>query len=330
MRVTDSVPVTLLTGFLGAGKTTLLNHVLRTATDRRFAIIENEFGELGIDGSLVATPVEALFELSQGCVCCTVRDDLVDVLVQLLNRPNLDHVILETTGLAEPAPVLQVFQTPNVRDGFHLNGLITVVDAAQVEQDLAETSTCAEQISYADLLVLNKTDQVPSERWPELEARLHRLNPLARIVRAQHGQVPVDELLALQRHDASHLGQTSVPHTHHHHHHDDTIGSVALEADGDIDIGALDRWLGDLTRRSDIDVLRMKGVVAVVGQSRRFVFHGVRRSIDVRPDRPWGDEVRRNRLVLIGRGLDAEMLGKGFRACLRDAFAPSVSGGLRG
>ncbi|MCG8592172.1 MAG: GTP-binding protein [Proteobacteria bacterium] len=319
------VPVTLVTGFLGAGKTTLLNHVLDTAGERRFAVVENEFGDLGIDSDLVATPAEAVFALNEGCVCCTVRDDLVELFEQLAARvEDFDHVLVETSGLADPGPVMRVFELARIRAAFRLDGVVTVVDAHHVEKDLGDTETCAEQITYADLLVLNKTDRLSETRLSSLEARLALLNPLARRVRAVQARVPVREVVQLGGHDfrAEAPHEEARPDVHSTHRHDESIASVAVEAAGDIDVDRLDRWLGSLVRRRDIELLRMKGVLAVPGQARRFVFHGVRAVVDVVPGRPWGEETRTNRAVFIGRGLDAAMLRSGFLGCARETDPP--------
>jgi len=309
------VPVTLVTGFLGAGKTTLLNHILISTPMRRIAIIENEFGDLGVDGSLVGASPGSVFELNDGCVCCTVRDDLIEVFEQLLARAGeFDHVIIETTGLAEPVPVMRIFEQAAVRSAFMLDGVVTVVDAAHIEESLSDVDACSEQIAYADMLILNKADQVSTGSIEAVEARLRQLNPLASLLRAEHAAVDVEAVLNL----GGRPEEEQFPHTHHHtehsHQHDDEIRSVAVETDGELDIAALDVWLGQLSRNRD--VLRMKGILAVPNDPRRFVFNGVRRVVDVRPEQPWGSAARTSRIVFIGRGLDPESLQGGFQACV--------------
>lgn len=314
----EVVPVTLVTGFLGSGKTTLLNRILRASPAQRFAVVENEFGELGIDGLLVDTAVDALFELTDGCVCCTVRDDLVEVFSELAVRAqSLDHVLVETSGLADPVPVMRLMDLPWMQAAFRLDGVVTVVDAGNVRRDLEESRTCSEQITYADLIVVNKCSEVSESSLVWVEDRLRALNPLARVVRADHADVPLPWVLELGARDVeSMLKRRERLSESAEHGHDDAITSVAVEAAGDVDVVALDRWLGELVRSPDLSLLRTKGVLSVRGQPQRFVFHGVRGAVEVRPDRPWGEAERGNRVVFIGRGLDPEELRTGLLACV--------------
>ena len=311
----NRTPVTLVTGFLGAGKTTLLNRILTSDVGKQFAIVENEFGDLGVDGSLLRSNRDLVFELNDGCICCTVRDDLIQVLTQLRARHDgFDHVIIETTGLAEPAPVLRVFERPEIGKDFILDGVVTVVDAGHFEQSMAEVSTCAEQVSYADVLILNKTDSCSESVQRSIENQLKAINPLAEVLRSTHAHVDIHKLLNI----GGRLVNDLRPHDPVHHHHDSDIRSFYVSADGDVNVALLDRWLGQLVRRRDATLLRMKGILAVPDDPRRFVFNGVRDVVDVRPDRHWGSEARSSRIVFIGKGLCHDDLRVGFEACLDD------------
>ena len=218
LPVSPKVPVTLVTGFLGAGKTTLLRHLLSTANGRRFVVVENEFGDVGVDGSLLAPVCDLLFELTEGCVCCTVREDLVELFRSLAGRTDsFDHVLIETSGMATPGPVLQVFELPELRGIFELDGVVTVVDAVNVSQDLDEVKTCAEQVATADLLILNKSDRASPDSLQQLKQRLSAINPLARQVQAVQAQVPLQTLLQLRGADSPASGH-SHSHSHGHSH----------------------------------------------------------------------------------------------------------------
>ena len=466
------VPVTILTGFLGSGKTTLLNRILSEEHGKRIAVIENEYGEVGIDQALVINADEEIFEMSNGCICCTVRGDLIRVLGNLMKRRDkFDYVLVETTGLADPGPVAQTFfMDEEIRAEFSLDGIVTLVDAAHIEQQLGRSDESTEQVAFADVLVLNKTDLVNGEALDTLEARLRDMNQMARVVRCERANVSLDTVLNLNAFDldqalerrpsflepeypfewtgvysleigryelsladgpdpamslvvapdqgtndaalregaewcvrryaqpaelirpggeipvgkhvilrldspgrksfflevdtqarvglyAQHLaeefdlqlknadGATIRPEDSPRswpgstengaprvngavvpvevertwvaqHEHDDEVGSIAIERDGDVDPARLNAWLGKLLRERGVDIFRMKGFISLAGESRRFVFQGVHMLFDGQPDQPWGDALRRNQLVFIGRNLDEQSMRQGFDACL--------------
>ncbi len=447
METQRRVPVTILTGFLGSGKTTLLNRILTEEHGKRIAVIENEYGEVGIDQALVINADEEVFEMSNGCICCTVRGDLIRVLNNLnKRRDKFDYVLVETTGLADPGPVAQTFfMDEELRAEYALDGIVTLVDAAHIEQQLGRSDESTEQIAFADVLVLNKTDLVNGETLDSLEARLRGMNRMARVVRSERANVPVGTVLDLAAFDldqvlerrptflepeypfewtgvyrldagryelcltdgpdpamslvvvpdqatddaalresaewcvrqyaepseiihpggevpvgkhvnlrldppgrksffleidapgqfglyAQHLREEFDIHLRNtdgavvpaeaeriwvaQHEHDDTVGSIAIEKDGDVDPRKLDAWLGKLLSERGVDIFRMKGFLSIPGDSRRFVFQGVHMLVDSQPDREWGDTPRRNQLVFIGRNLDEESMRKGFDACL--------------
>ncbi|MCY4625182.1 MAG: GTP-binding protein [Chloroflexi bacterium] len=447
MNIQRKVPVTILTGFLGSGKTTLLNRILTEEHGKRIAVIENEYGEVGIDQALVINADEEVFEMSNGCICCTVRGDLIRVLNNLnKRRDKFDYVLVETTGLADPGPVAQTFfMDEELRAEYSLDGIVTLVDAAHIEQQLGRSDESTEQIAFADVLVLNKTDLVNGEALDGLEARLRGMNRMARVVRTQQADVPVETVLDLAafnldqvlerrptflepeypfewtgvysldagRYEFSltdgpdpsmslivvpdqgaddaalrvraewcvrqyaepveiiHPGgeipvgrhvnlQLDSPgrksffldfdahvqvglYTQHlseefdfqlrnadgavvpaevertwvaQHEHDDTVGSIAIEKDGDVDPEKLNSWLIHLLQERGVDIFRMKGFLSFAGESRRHVFQGVHMLFGSQPEREWGDAPRRNQLVFIGRNLDGQAIREAFDACL--------------
>jgi G3E family GTPase len=331
------IPVTVLTGYLGAGKTTLLNRILNEDHGHRWAVIVNEFGEIGIDTELLTHSSEELFEMNNGCVCCTVRGDLIRTVHALLQRPDagsrFDGILVETTGLADPGPVAQTFFVdPVLRAKTRLDSVTTLVDARHIAQQLAGSREAVEQIAFADQIVLNKTDLVDEAGLRSVEQALRRINPLAPLYRALRSGVPLSEVLGrggfdLDRITALEPGFLAQPHVHdehcdhdheeHHDHvHDSGIASVSLSSTQPMDAAKVEAWLTQLVATQGADILRAKGIVDIAGDARRMVFQAVHMILEGDWQRAWREgEARSSRLVFIGRHLDAAALQAGFEAC---------------
>jgi len=341
----DKIPVTVLTGYLGAGKTTLLNRILSEPHGKKYAVIVNEFGEIGIDNDLIVGADEEVFEMNNGCICCTVRGDLIRIIDGLMRRKGkFDAIIVETTGLADPAPVAQTFFVDeNVGNKTKLDAVVTVADAKWLRDRLRDAPEAKNQIAFADVILINKTDLVSDAELREVEARIRAINPYAKLHRTQRAQIPLGEVLDrkafdLERildiepeflnagehdhgHDHDHHDHDGHDHAHAHgglkHYHDEDMQSIALKTDRPLDPDKFFPFIQNLTQAEGPNILRSKGILSLKDDPQRFVFQGVHMMLDGDHQREWrADEKRESRIVFIGRNLPEEKIRKGFESCV--------------
>ncbi|MDD3447332.1 MAG: GTP-binding protein [Zavarzinia sp.] len=316
----ERVPVTVLTGYLGAGKTTLLNRILTEQHGKKYAVVVNEFGEIGIDNDLVVETDEEVFEMNNGCICCTVRGDLIRILSGLMRRKGkFDAILIETTGLADPAPVAQTFFVDeDVQAKAKLDAVVTVVDARNIEARLDDSKEAREQIAFADVILLNKTDLVSDADLDRIEARIRGINPAAEIHRTRNSAIDLDKVLDRGAFDLDRILEFEPDFLTggHVHSHNDDITSIALTAIDPLDENKFNRWISGVLQTKGPDILRSKGILSFAGQDEQFVFQGVHMLLDGDYRKPWApDDPRISRMVFIGRNLDVPALTAGFEAC---------------
>ena len=345
----QKIPVTVLTGYLGAGKTTLLNRILSEPHGKKYAVIVNEFGEIGIDNDLVVGADEEVFEMNNGCICCTVRGDLVRIIDGLMRRKGkFDAIIVETTGLADPAPVAQTFfMDENVGRKAKLDAVVTVADAKWLNERLKDAPEAKNQIAFADVILLNKTDLVKPDELSEVEARIRGINPYARVHKTERCQIALPEVLGRNAFDLDRILEIEPEfldagdghdhdhdhhhgHDHHHdhshdthshgglkHYHDEDMQSLSLRSAKPLDATKFMPWLQNLVASEGQKILRSKGILAFSDDDDRYVFQGVHMMLEGDHQRKWKDgEARESRVVFIGRELPEQMIRDGFESCI--------------
>jgi len=324
----QKIPVTVLTGYLGAGKTTLLNNILTSDHGKKVAVIVNEFGEIGIDNQLVIGADEEILEMNNGCICCSVRTDLIDITSRLLESKNdLDYILIETTGLADPGPVIQsFFVDENMSLQLELDAIITVVDSKHVAMH-QESEEVKEQIAFADIIIMNKIDLISPTELARLKNHIRIMNSVASIYETENCGIDINNILGIKAFDLN-TALSIEPELldDDAHEHDEDVSSVSIKNTGIVDGVLFNRWINQLVQDIGTDLFRVKGILNMDNEDRRFVFQGVHMTLDGRPGSVWKqDEDRINTLVFIGRYLDETHLKRGFESCLISDPMPIAS-----
>jgi G3E family GTPase len=321
----NMVPVTILTGFLGSGKTTLINRILKEQHGHKIAVIENEFGEAGVDNEILLNDAnEQIIEMNNGCICCTVRGDLIRILGDLSERResgklSFDRVIIETTGMADPGPVAQTFFMDEAIGNYYLlDSVITMVDAKHAEKQLDDFHEAQEQVGFADRILLSKTDIVSEEEQEKLRKRLARMNPRAPIKKVHFGNTPIEEILDIRGFNLNAILELDPEFLEDsEHEHDEHVSSFVFRSARAFDGTKLEEFLSGLIQIYGPDMLRYKGVLYLKDNANRVVFQGVHMLMGGDMGRPWGkDEQRSSVMVFIGKNLPQDLFIKGLEQCL--------------
>ncbi|RXZ33995.1 GTP-binding protein [Oxalobacteraceae bacterium CAVE-383] len=323
------IPVTIISGFLGAGKTTLVNHLLSQGENAGIGIVVNEFGEVGVDGDLIVADEDAVIEIRNGCVCCTVRTDLVQGVKTLLSRSQvpLKRLIVETSGMADPAPVLQTFLADaDLLTRVELEAVVTVVDAFHIAGQLADP-VVQEQIAFADLVILNKTALLSAEECIAPRQAIMQLNPDVLVINANHAVVDAALVFGVQRFSLPNLLsiEPGILQDEHDHEHDASVTSCSVVCRKPIDADRFNTWINRLVQKDGAKLMRMKGILDFADEARQFYFHSVHMLLNAKPGRRWNaNDIRESKFVFIGRDLDPDTLASGFLGCVRENEAEAA------
>ena len=325
MKPEEMVPVTILTGFLGAGKTTLLNRILKEQHGHKIAVIENEFGEAGIDNELlVQNAGEQIVEMNNGCICCTVRGDLVRILGELQAKReakelDFERLIIETTGMADPGPVAQTFfMDEEIGNYYLIDSIVTLVDAKHAEKQLDDFREAQEQVGFADRILLSKTDLVSAAEQEQLKARLVKMNPRAPIKQVHFGETPLADILDIRGFNLNAILEIAPDFLQEaEHEHDDAVHSFVFRSDAPFDGVKLEEFLSGMIQVYGPDLLRYKGVLSLADNDSRVVFQGVHMLMGGDMGKPWAPQEKRGSvMVFIGRNLPEDLFVQGLKQCL--------------
>lgn len=317
-----TIPVTIITGFLGSGKTTLINRLLTEDHGKKIAVILNEIGDVNLDSELVVeSQGEDLKVMNNGCVCCTVRGDLTKICAELIkNKVKFDYLVIETTGMADPSPVAQTFfMDETLQQDYHLDSIVTVVDAMHVDKNLEELTETQDQIGFADVIILNKMDAVSKDKLDAVETKIRTINAVAKLFKTNHCQVPVEDVLSIGAFDLQTRSELdpSLLKEYHAHNHDEAIQSVYIVEHRPLDLEKLNRFMSLVLSELGGQVLRSKGVIYLKDDPKRIIFQSVHMNMGSAPDREWeAQEERKTQMVFIGRHLPQDVLKEGLSLCV--------------